>query len=513
MKCTEFRGFILNHDSLCVKNNIPQTISDKELIECLYKQYEEDIVYMLEGQFAFAVNDENDFLIVRDSIGFKSIYYSFVDGKLCYNTNLKRLVDGLQTKPSLCKNAIYQYLSFAALPEDITWFEGVYKLEPGTYLSLKNGVKKKVTYYRASDYLNKCAEEDNVIEKLDELLRHDFSLLSQYTLALSGGVDSCLLAAVGQFLKKEFSTASVCINGKKSEDLKRIEGISHLLSPVSMKIVNCEVSRKTISDLAHRISMKMYEPMQIMDMVLLKGLFDSHSNEFTVSGEGADELGGYKEYIKANMLNSILKTRRNTRSYTKFYKGNCIVDKHIVGVDEETKKDIWISDPCECSYEYIHSLYSDIDDSLTDSFYRKLQHVDVCFRLPEYLLHRIDIISSMSEKKIVFPFLSKPLFEYCLCLNKDNMINGDVVKFSFKKILNNYFPSDDWYKNKVGFGDELNEYIDNVLLQNFLSEIKCNSKHPLFQYINREKITDILTSNTKLIWVFYSLGVFLETLT
>ena len=157
-------------------------------------------------------------------------------------------------------------------------------------------------------------------------------------------------------------------------------------------------------------------------------------------------------------------------------------------------------------------MYEKINCSVSDSFYRKLQCVDFSFRLPEYLLRRLDVLGDLFGKRVCLPFLSRPLAEYCMHMNKTKMMSGKRVKCLFKDLLYRYIPSDVWEQRKLGLGDGLGDFVGGVLLQNYISEIEADYQNPLFGYVDREKVGWLVREQTRLAWNFYSLGIWLKTL-
>lgn len=119
-----------------------------------------------------------------------------------FGSNLKSLIQRLELRVKINPSAIYHYLTFGALPGDITWFEGINKLEPGMYILFRNGFTNKHKYYDVSQIINEPLDDENICDRIDCYLKDFFAEKNSYRVALSGGIDSCLLAAVSSKLKK-----------------------------------------------------------------------------------------------------------------------------------------------------------------------------------------------------------------------------------------------------------------------------------------------------------------------
>jgi asparagine synthase (glutamine-hydrolysing) len=65
-----------------------KTQSDTEVILQLYREKGTDCVKDLDGMFAFAIFDEGDFMLARDPIGIKPLYYGSREGRLYFSSEL-----------------------------------------------------------------------------------------------------------------------------------------------------------------------------------------------------------------------------------------------------------------------------------------------------------------------------------------------------------------------------------------------------------------------------------------
>ena len=315
-----FKGNLDNHNVLCEQFRMNYDITDKELIELLYYKLGKNLASLLEGRFAIVIKDYNKYLLIRDRMGFHSLYYSIYSDKVYFGFDLKTVVNNILPHPKIDESAVYHYLSFLALPEDITWFKNVKKVEPGTCVVIENGKVEKNKYYFVSRFINNviCIKLEDAEKKIRNII---YNVISQeqdgYTIALSGGVDSCLLAAVSSDLRKNFDTISVYINQNDEEMCRIKECIKHI-QPKKIEFKSCLITEENIDRVAHWISQETFEPMQLLDMVLILTILENDEKKRYIFGEGADELGGYFEYIRANEINDLLNMRKRKGFYEKF---------------------------------------------------------------------------------------------------------------------------------------------------------------------------------------------------
>src|SRR3989304_4750075 len=85
-----------------------RTNTDTECVVHLYEDHGDDCVQSLRGLFAFALWDEDRqrLLIARDRLGKKPIYYTVMDGKLYFASELKPLLSVLPRQPEIDLQAI-----------------------------------------------------------------------------------------------------------------------------------------------------------------------------------------------------------------------------------------------------------------------------------------------------------------------------------------------------------------------------------------------------------------------
>src|SRR5499427_7863254 len=92
-----FNGEIYNFKSLRAdlerQGHCFYTETDTEVIVHLYEQYGEGCVEKMRGMFAFAVWDERrkKLMLARDRLGIKPVFYTVVDGRLAFGSELKAL--------------------------------------------------------------------------------------------------------------------------------------------------------------------------------------------------------------------------------------------------------------------------------------------------------------------------------------------------------------------------------------------------------------------------------------
>ena len=164
----------------------------------------------LSGMFVFAAWDRHDcsLILARDRLGIKPLYYSDEQEELIFSSELRPLVVYRGCLPRISVPGLNEFLRLGYVPGPLSIFEGVHKLEPGTYVIYKNGVLSSPTSYwqieevASKGLANQFENESLAIEELDSQLRASVNshMVSDVPLGafLSGGIDSSTVVALMQ---------------------------------------------------------------------------------------------------------------------------------------------------------------------------------------------------------------------------------------------------------------------------------------------------------------------------
>lgn len=113
---------------------INEEIADGELFLRVFVKYGINGFNRIEGMFAAAIFDGENLLIVRDSIGKKTLFYSQTNDAFVASSSLKTLLK--QTEKKLNLHAVTSFLTFAYLPDAETLIENVFELLPAHALKI-----------------------------------------------------------------------------------------------------------------------------------------------------------------------------------------------------------------------------------------------------------------------------------------------------------------------------------------------------------------------------------------
>jgi asparagine synthase (glutamine-hydrolysing) len=287
--------------------------TDTEVILALYDYKKEACLQDLNGMFAFALYDlvAQTLFCARDRFGEKPFYYAFKEGaQFIFASEMKGLwAYGQPRRPN--GYMLYNYLSHGLFqnvrdPSE-TFFEGVYSLEPGHYLTigLQNCTRTKVRYWElplrpeppgnAADW---ASQFRSLMEKSVKLrLRADVKVGT----SLSGGLDSTLIIhLIRQCLGEDHPSISAFSARFPGWDLDEGEYMALAASHAHARVFESFPSGVLCWEQLPEVFRHQEEPFGSAGIYAQYCLMKSASDEgvtVLLDGQGADELlGGYPHY-------------------------------------------------------------------------------------------------------------------------------------------------------------------------------------------------------------------------
>jgi len=183
-----------------------RSTSDTEVILRGYEAWGCDIVDRLRGMFAFAIHDLRatpQFLLARDHMGIKPVYYAQTPTAFVFASELKSLLASGLVGKDISPAGLVGYLLTGSVPNPFTIYAEALALEPSSFLQATlplHSTPQPTQYWSlptgTSDVrsLNEAVEQTRAL--LEEAVR--IRLVSDVPLGafLSGGLDSSAVVAL-----------------------------------------------------------------------------------------------------------------------------------------------------------------------------------------------------------------------------------------------------------------------------------------------------------------------------
>jgi asparagine synthase (glutamine-hydrolysing) len=306
---TVFNGEIYNYKKLRSRlqalGHTFYTSTDTEVIVHLYEEYGDECVQFLRGMFALAIWDvkEKRLLIARDRLGIKPLYYTFVNDRLCFASEMKALLELEDVSRDLDWTAVGHLVSYLTTPNDQSILRGISKLPPGHLMSVSRGGSriKVEPYWDANFAPSSGRTEESYAEELRALLDESVQLhmVSDVPVGafLSGGIDSsAVVASMARASSKPIKTFSIGFKEAGFDELPAAREVAQAFGTDHHE----EVLEPDALNIIDKLVWHLDEPFGDSSAIPTYMVSELASRSVTVvlSGDGGDELfAGYEKYL------------------------------------------------------------------------------------------------------------------------------------------------------------------------------------------------------------------------
>jgi asparagine synthase (glutamine-hydrolysing) len=314
----EVYNYVELRDELQTLGHRFRTSSDTEVIVQAYRQWGEEMVGRLNGQFALALWDvaNRRLFMARDRLGIRPLYYAMRPGRFHFASEVKAIFTDPAVPREFDPRGIDQIFTFWTTVAPTTPFKGISELPPGYTLTLDAGRPGQPELsekpYWELRYPERGAPHHQSLEEASEellarlyratelrMLRADVPVGSY----LSGGIDSSVIAALGRRAKEgTFRTYSVRFADEEFDETGYQKMmVEHLQSDHAD--IMCE--RKGIAAIFPDVVFHTERPVlrtAPAPLFMLSGLVRDNGFKVVLTGEGSDEiLAGYDIFREAKI--------------------------------------------------------------------------------------------------------------------------------------------------------------------------------------------------------------------
>jgi asparagine synthase (glutamine-hydrolysing) len=510
-----FNGEIYNYlelrQELVRKGHQFSSTTDTEVIVHLYEEYGEKCVSLLRGMFAFGIWDERkkSLLLARDRVGIKPLYFINTGKALLFASEIKSLLVDSAIQHSANLRAIDRFLTYYYLPGNETLFKDIYKLEPGHYLTVKNGQIVNKQYWDLSFQISsQWTSIDQAVEALQQLLSRTVKdhMISDVPVGvlLSGGVDSTgVLRYAAEHSDKPLNTFTVGFSGATFADERPYAKMA--AEKFQTTHHDLTITAKDFRDFLPKYVWHMEEPVcepPGISLYYVSRLARQNSVKVLLSGEGGDEaFAGYPKYRNLLVLERLKKafgpakdllaaalkmmglfTGKDNRHYRICINSEMQNYYYGLAATPETpfnrqKGLLYSGDFAKSLGDYPSNLptlnlFSNVHDK---SNLQKMLYVDTKSWLPDDLLVKADKMTMATSVELRVPLLDHQILEFAASLPTQFKVHGKTMKRVLKMALQESVPEKILKRKKAGFPlpfdswlkTELRDFVnDTILSQN-----------------------------------------------
>ncbi|MGJ0359274.1 asparagine synthase (glutamine-hydrolyzing) [Aliarcobacter cryaerophilus] len=455
--------------------------TDTEVIIASYDKWGEDCVHKFNGMWAFAIYDKEKEIIFcsRDRFGVKPFYYTEIDNKFVFGSEIKQLLEFYEER-FVNKKILMDFLIIGYENHiNETFFENIFKLQESHNLiyNLKNNSFKIKRYYDIKQTEINLDENSSVdlykskfMNSIELRLRSDVKVGT----CLSGGLDSSSIAAIASSMyKKDSNEKFIAIHAKSSEHdsdesffAKEVANSSNLdlklIEPTKDEFIN------SIDDVIYTQEEPFGGPSIFMQYFVMKKAKEIGCTVL-LDGQGGDEtLVGYERYYPSYLMSlcffDLIKGFFNSSKNSKLSKKQLFAyfvyfTKAKIRIKRLQVKNSFIK------AKYFNLASFDILEKNSKNYLNlfELQYQEIFYTQMPHLLRYEDRNSMRHSIETRLPFIDYTVVETALSIPNKYKIKDGWTKYILRKTIDKILPNNIvWRKNKFGFEAPTKSWVNSI---------------------------------------------------
>ena len=457
----------------------------------------------LDGMFALGVWDrqERALHLVRDRMGEKPLYWTRSGALLGFASEMSALRPLPGFSPRVDVDAVADVLRWGFVSGERGAWEGVHRLAPGGWLTLRDGEHEIRRWWDLEDVAARGAQQhgsgrsdQDLVDELDDLLRESVQarLESDVSLGtfLSGGVDSSLVTALAARATDSVRTFTVSMgHGTDLDESVAAAAVArHLGTSHTQLTLTPNDVISAVPELGGIYDEPFADPSGLA-VLLLSRLTRQHVT-VALSGDGGDEVfAGYNRYAAAERVlragRRLPRSVRHTLSWAstatplhvweraagplarvpalhgipelaaKVHRAGPVLAASGMGEAWLHLATVWRNPPLAVP---VNGLPTAPDDSLRAVMLRDQQ-----VTLPDDMLVKVDRASMSVALETRVPLLSPAVVEWAWGLPDDALVRGGRGKWVLREVLRRYVPDELVDRPKLGFDPPVGAWLRGPL--------------------------------------------------
>lgn len=503
-----------------------RTNSDTEVIIHGYKQWGDDVLNRLNGMFGLAIWDvrKRRLVLARDPFGIKLLYYRIEGDSLYFGSEMRAVRATMQGTAEIDPTALNLFLRFRYTPSPYTILKGVYKLAPGTKLTVEDGSYQVSRWYKFKPAPFAPAKSSD--EAREELLaiykaavRRQLISDVPVGLLLSGGIDSGLLLALMNLGGDSWPTYTVGYGSSFADD--ELADAAETARVLGSKHTSVTITRSIFEDALPNIVACLEEPIATSSIVPMYFVCKRARQDVKVAlvGQGPDELfGGYRRHLgvrygaawgrlpgwmRAPISSAIAALPRNETlkrgAYSLAIPERMARYQHVLS--------LLPGDQVDGLFQ--HGLLEpnsgdtilDCWDSMTDLMSETdelggLQFLEVRSTLPDELLMYADKLSMAHGLELRVPFVDKEIVEYVERLPANLKVRNGSRKWLHRQVCRAYLPDSILKRPKRGFAMNVVDDWFRGTIDSRMNETLLDDSSRIYQYLRPNAVRELFEKHS-----------------
>ena len=491
-----FNGEIYNHrklrERLLKEGRVDRFrgTSDTEVLLELFENYGvKEGISLCKGMFAIALYDRQDkkLYLLRDRVGEKPLYYGWVNGEFAFASDLGCLpvLNGFSNE--INKGALPIYFIHGYIPAPYSVYENIYKLEPGTILTLKAPYKEySIETYWSMKEAAKNGElhpfkgsEEEATEELERLLKASIAdqMVADVPVGafLSSGIDSTTVVALMQSLSSnQVRSFTIGVDDPKMNEAAVAKQIAnHLGTKHTELYISEKDAREVIPNLSYIFGEPFADASQIPTYLVSK-MTREHVT-VSLSGDGGDELFcGYTSYNSIDRIwgkmKSIPYPIRKLASnlilhapaqLSKDYKtrANLLRAKGAAQLYEISNEEEPLAKEVCIDKHMLPFKYTEYEEGFLKEVRHNIMLMDMTMYHPDDILVKVDRAGMAVSLESRIPMLDKDVVEFAWTLPLSYKYRDGISKKVLRNVLYKYVPREMMDLPKRGFSIPITKWL------------------------------------------------------
>lgn len=504
-----------------------ETECDTEVVLHAYEEYGPDCLKLLNGQFAFAIWNENDrsLFLARDRVGKRPLFYTENRGRLIFASEIKSILAAPEVSAEIDPVAVEQTFTYWSTISPRTSFKDIKDVPPGHYILVRNGNITLTHYWEVrfesemesmlSHSRSSPVDDDSIARyknEFHELLKDAINIRLRADVPvgayLSGGLDSSTVAAIIRKLGvSKLDTFSIAFQDSNFDESKfQLEMAAYLGTDHHVvKATHADIGN-TFPEVIWHTETPLTRTSPV-PMFLLSKLVHNKGFKVVLTGEGADEfLGGYDIFKEAKIRRFWAKNPNSKwrhlllkRLYPDIANlGNAgsayLAAFFGAGMKETDSPDYshsirWRNDRRNhrfFSKEFASHIaeqrkVGSVDHDYPEGFEKwgdleKAQYLEINIFLSQYLLSsQGDRVAMGNSVEGRCPFLDVRVMEFCNRLPSRLKMRGLIDKYLLRQVASDYLPEEIWKRRKRPYRAPIHRSFFNDATPDYVREMLSES--------------------------------------
>ncbi|MBC2716850.1 MAG: asparagine synthase (glutamine-hydrolyzing) [Desulfobacteraceae bacterium] len=423
---------------------------DVEVALHLYRIKGIDFLSYLNGMYAGAIFDprQSRLFLFRDRFGIKPLYYLINKNDFLFSSEIKPLLAGGNICPEMNSHRLATYFTYRYIPGSETLFKGIRRVPPGSFLEY-DLISGKYQVKRYWDYRLDAVNHDIIIDDAADRFYDLFSdsvkirLRSDVEVGslISGGIDSSAVSAQAAMQQPALRLFSIAFEEEKYNELANVKNfLTGNPDKFNSAKLNSAVCRKNHLKYLPEIVKSLEEPVSLGTLLPTDMVCEMAAKQVKVvlTGEGADEIfAGYRKFMiesAASQFMSLSEKKQNELLHLfpelnaylvqrKNDPASRYIQNEALFASDEILKLTGQKPPLDLFSEDAPPFLKGNEDPVNQAI-----AFETRFRLPDYVILRLDRLSMRHSLEARTPLLDYRLAEFAAMLPVNLKVDLESVR-------------------------------------------------------------------------------------